>query len=185
MKKGYPSQINTLFYQKKVDGAFISSVKSENCDCLDFGIAAYKKVKSVLVIPGEPKKDSASATSNVLAEVLGVSGEVIIGDRALYTYYRRESRDLATLWHEKERLPFVFARFCCTRHAKRFKKILDRFGREKSPIPYYVLEKKAKEKGITTAQLRDYFTIIYYALSHKEKRALKRFFKLKKRKYAH
>ena len=115
-KKSYPSKINQLFKNKKIDGAFISSIKSQKNKCFDMGIVAKKDVMSVFIKKGIYKKDSQSDTSNVLAQVLNIQGEIIIGDKALSLYKDDAYIDLALLWYQKYHLPFVFARFCINKH---------------------------------------------------------------------
>jgi len=52
-KKSYPSAINKQFKKRKIDAAFISSVISKKCKCLDIGIVAQKEVLSVLSLKGD------------------------------------------------------------------------------------------------------------------------------------
>ena len=93
-KKGYPAQINRLFENRVVESAFISSIKSKNKNCLDAGIIANKKVLSVLICENkENLQDKESETSNQLAKILNLKGEVIIGDKALQKFYN-ENKDL-------------------------------------------------------------------------------------------
>ena len=88
-KKGVPSKLNRALNARKIDAAVISSIASKkaNLKKLNFGIVAKKDVKSVLVRKNSAMKfDPASASSNALAKVLNLNGEVIIGDRALKAY---------------------------------------------------------------------------------------------------
>ena len=116
-KKGVPSKLNRALNARKIDAAVISSIASKkaNLKKLNFGIVAKKDVKSVLVRKNSaPKPDPASASSNALAKVLKLNGEVIIGDRALKAYLSEGKEcfyDLGKIWHEKTNLPFVFGRF--------------------------------------------------------------------------
>jgi len=90
-KKSYPASINKKFKKRKVDAAVISSIASRRCKkCLDLGIVANGVVDSVLVIPGSYKKDFQSDTSNALAKVLKIDGEVVIGDKALYKFHNSD-----------------------------------------------------------------------------------------------
>ena len=112
-KKGTPSALNYQLKRRKIDAAVISSIEStkRSYQTIDMGIVAKKEVTSVLVKQGIYQKDPASATSNALAKVLGIEGEVLIGDRALRAYLKDPESyiDLAKLWNEKTGLPFVFA----------------------------------------------------------------------------
>ena len=82
------------------------------------GIVAKKEVLSVLSLPAKvSKNDADSATSNLLSRILGMKGEVLIGDKALrYFYSGGECTDLGKAWHEKTGLPFVFALLCTHDH---------------------------------------------------------------------
>jgi len=183
-KKSYPSKINKDFKNKRVDGAFISSIKSKNQKTTNIGIVAKDEVLSVLCILGNYKKDTQSDTSNILAKVLKCDGEIIIGDKALTYYYNTNDTnfiDLAKLWNEKYNLPFVFAQLCFTKNGKQIQKIADSFIQKKVKIPQYILKQYAKRAGITTSQILDYLDKISYNIGHKEKKSLKKFFKLSKK----
>jgi chorismate dehydratase len=183
-KKSYPSKINKDFKNKRVDGAFISSIKSKNQKTTNIGIVAKDEVLSVLCILGNYKKDTQSDTSNILAKVLKCDGEIIIGDKALTYYYNTNDTnfiDLAKLWNEKYNLPFVFAQLCFTKNGKQIQKLADSFIQKKVKIPQYILKQYAKRAGITTSQILDYLDKISYNIGHKEKKSLKKFFKLSKK----
>ena len=183
-KKSYPSKINKDFKNKRVDGAFISSIKSKNQKTTNIGIVAKDEVLSVLCILGNYKKDTQSDTSNILAKVLKCDGEIIIGDKALTYYYSTNDKkfiDLAKLWNEKYNLPFVFAQLCFTKNGKQIQKIADSFIQKKVKIPQYILKQYAKRAGISTSQILDYLDKISYNIGHKEKKSLKKFFKLSKK----
>jgi len=184
-KKSYPSAINKKFKKRKVDAAVISSIASRRCNanqCLDLGIIADGIVDSVLVIPGDNKEDFQSDTSNALAKVLKIEGEVIIGDKALYKFYNsnEEFIDLATQWKKKYNLPFVFARLCVNKHKKYFDKLSKKFLRTRVYIPQYILEEYSKRSGLTKNQIKDYLTKIHYKIDKKEKKSLKLFLRLSK-----
>jgi len=181
-KKSYPAKINKMFEKKIVDCAFISSIKSQNKTCLDAGIVANKKVLSVLVCDGKNKEDFESNTSNILAKVLNVSGEVIIGDKALKKYYDNDvnCKDLATLWYKKYHLPFVFARFCINKKFQKYEHLIELFLKQKIYIPQYILKKYAKRTEISTKQIKEYLNLISYKLNWKEKKSLNKFLKLSK-----
>lgn len=183
-KKSYPTYINNQFKKRKIDAAFVSSIVSQKCKCTEVGIVACDEVLSVLALSGENKKDIESASSNVLANILDVQGEVIIGDKALQYYYNHLSEDfvdLAKQWKDKYNLPFVFARFCFQKHDTYFTNIANKFAQTKVKIPQYILKKYAKRSGLTNSQISDYLSKISYTINYKEKQSLKLFFKLSKR----
>lgn len=130
-KKSYPSKITNSFKKRKTHSAFISSIGSKNEKFLDFGIIARDEVLSVLVLPNREKKDDfQSKTSNALAKVLELEGEVIIGDKALKFYHDNKDEDfidLAKQWQNKYNLPFVFAVLCYNKYRKKVKKTYKRF----------------------------------------------------------
>jgi len=177
VKKSYPAEINEWFEKGIIDAASISSVKAKNKKCLNAGIAANKKVKTVLVCPGEGD-DFESATSNVLAKVLKIKGRVVIGDKA---FKENNCIDLAKVWHQKYKLPFVFALFCTNKNQKKYKKLINEFLIKKQKIPYSVIKKYAQKAGISTKEAKDYLdNIIYYKIGWREKKALKTFWQLSK-----
>jgi len=177
-RKNVPSQINKALKRRHVNGAFISSIESPNYHCTDLGIIANKAVYSVFVIEGEDKSDHESATSNCLAKVLKLKGEVIIGDKAL-TYYLNggEGVDLATSWYEETALPFVFARLCYNCYGKTIKQLAKKFINTPHKVPQYILKKEAKKRGITPKQLLWYLEHIEYKMDYKSKKSLKLFLK--------
>ena len=175
-KRAVPSQINKALKRRAVNAAFISSVESRKCQCTDLGIIAHKKVYSVLLLEGENKGDPASATSNQLAKVLNLQGQVLIGDVALKYYLDGgEGIDLSEEWYKKTGLPFVFARLCYNKHGKAIEKLARTFSQTKVKIPQYILKKEAKKRGITPKQLTWYLDHIYYEMDWKAKRSLKWF----------
>ncbi len=178
--KGVPSKINDAFAARRVDAAFISSIKAKKYSYASLGIIAKKEVQSVLLIPSTAsQKDSASATSNILAEVLNVDGEVLIGDRALKYYLSgKESIDLAQLWYEKYQLPFVFALLCHHSHKKYMVKMSRSFLKQKVKIPQYILHQAAQRTNISPKDILNYLTYISYDLDNAAQRGLKKFFSL-------
>ena len=173
-KKSYPAEINEWFENKKIDAAFISSIKAKNKKCFPVGIAAKKEVKSVLLCKGEGE-DIESATSNVLAKILQKKGKVVIGDKA---FREKNCEDLAKLWYEKYELPFVFALFCVNKDYKKYERLINEFLKQKQKIPYSVLKKYSQKLGISTKEAKEYLDkIIYYKLGWREKKALKLFWR--------
>lgn len=191
-KKGVPSKQNKALRYRKVDAAIISSIQSirKNYKKLDLGIVAKHEVKSVLVRKNsQPKKDTASASSNTLAKILGVKGEVIIGDRALRAYLIEGSdkfTDLAKLWNERTGgLGFVFARFCYTSNKSSCRKIAHGFLKTQRggsiKIPSYILQKYSKSREISKKNILEYLKLISYTIGTKEKKALKLFIRQAKK----
>lgn len=183
-KKSYPAKINKDFKRRAVDAAFISSIKSQKARTLDVGIVAKKDVLSVLLVMGAEKKDYQSDTSNVLANVLNLKGEVLIGDKALFFYYNNKKdsfKDLALEWHKIYNLPFVFARLCTNKKLPILEKITKKFVKNKVFIPQYILKNYVAKTNISQKQIKHYLTKITYDISHKEKISLKKFFSLSKK----
>jgi len=181
-RRDVPSQINKALQRRQIDAGFISSVESPKYECSNLGIIANRAVYSVFVLEGENKSDHESATSNRLAQVLKLKGEVLIGDKAL-TYYINGGKgiDLATEWYKETKLPFVFARLCYSCHGKLIKKIAKEFSKQPIKIPQYILKREAKKRGITAAQLQWYLKHIEYNMNHKSKKSLKLFLKRSKK----
>jgi len=174
--RGVPSQINIAFKQRRVNAAFISSITTSRCKCTNIGIIANGPVYSVLLKKGSEKNDTASNTSNVLAKILGLKGEVIIGDRALKEYLSGiNAIDLSYEWHKKTKLPFVFARLCY--HEKRdfIKKLATSFSNTKIYIPRYILKAEAKKRDIKPNDVKWYLEHINYKIDKKSQKALKIF----------
>jgi len=179
-KKNVPAKINTLFASRRVDAAFISSITAKKKNYVNLGIIAKKEVKSVLVIPSnKTKNDLESASSNVLAKILKVQGEVLIGDKALrYALINDDYIDLAKEWQKRYRLPFVFALLCYHKDAKIYKNIEKEFLKKEVKIPYYILHQASLRTGISKAEILNYLKLISYKLDYKAKLGLKKFYKL-------
>jgi chorismate dehydratase len=184
-KKSFPSNINKKFKKRRVDGAFISSIESnkKSIKTLPLGIVAKKEVTSVLVKKNtKSSNDPHSATSNVLAKVLHVEGEVFIGDRALKLYLENPDDyiDLAQEWYCNYKLPFVFAVLSVNNHFKTYKKLSDNFKNNRIKIPQYILKKYANERNIPPKEILKYLSLISYKIGVKERRGLKLFLKKSK-----
>ncbi len=178
-KKSYPAKINKMFEKKIIEAGFISSIKSKNKNCLNAGIIANKKVLSVLVCPGKNKDDFESNTSNILAKILSQNGEIIIGDKALKRYHQNNNcKDLASLWYQKYKLPFVFARFCINKNEKKYQKLINKFLKTKIYIPQYILKKYMKKTSLSQKEIKEYLDLIQYEIKYKETKSLKKFLKL-------
>jgi chorismate dehydratase len=142
------------------------------------GIIADGAVRSVFLLQGEQEIDTDSASSNVLAQVLGLEGKVLIGDKALRHHLSgKEGIDLAQRWKEETGLPFVFARLCYNRYDERIKDLAMKFAKQKVRIPQYILKLEAKAKGITPQELSWYLEHIHYKMDYKAKKSLKLFLK--------
>ncbi len=180
-KKGVPSKINSEFAARRVDAAFISSIKAQRSHYVDLGIIAKKEVLSVLLLPSKKNRsDHESASSNLLAQLLELKGEVLIGDKALRHYLQGDPHaiDLAKAWNERYDLPFVFALLCHHEHKKKIQKLAQNFKRSAVRIPQYQLRKAALRTGITSTQIQHYLTFISYELDYKAKKGLKKFWYL-------
>jgi len=177
--KGVPSSINHKFSSRKVDAAFISSVGARKYRNVDLGIIAKKEVLSVLVIPdANDKNDIESATSNVLARVLDIKGEVLIGDKALKYYLDGKPYiDLAQEWNKKYNLPFVFALLCYHKDKKLYKRVEKNFLRQKIKIPQYILKQASLRTDISEIDILHYLKFISYKLDTKAKNGLNIFYK--------
>ncbi len=178
-KKGVPSEINRKFHRRQVDMGFISSVTSKKSRCSNLGIIATKEVLSVLVLDGEAKRDSASETSNRLAEVLNFRGEVIIGDRALQHYFKDGSGiDLALEWQKRFHLPFVFAKMCYHKNKQTVRNIERSFYKERVYIPYYIIQRVEKRLHLSRREILEYLSKIDYRCDGKSKKGLQKFLQL-------
>ncbi len=180
-KKSFPSDLNKKLKRRKIDAAFISSIESKkgNFRALNAGIIAKKEIRSVLVKKGEFKADAHSATSNALAKMLGIDGEVIIGDRALKLYHKNPKLyvDLADEWYKRYKLPFVFARFCTVEHHEFYKRLITKFLKSKIKIPQYVLLRYSKKSDVTCGDIRAYLKLVSYNIDSKSTKSLKLFLK--------
>ncbi len=184
-KKSYPADINRKFKKRKVDSAFISSIASRNEKRLNLGIVAKNDVQSVILIPGKVKEDFQSETSNALAKVLNLKGEVLIGDKALKYFHENPNKDfidLAQAWKDKYNLPFVFATLCYSKNHKILKNIIKGFNKNHIKIPQYILNSYSKRSGISNKNILEYLKKIDYHINTKEKRALKKFLMLTNKK---
>lgn len=182
-KKGPPSAINKLYKARKIDAGFISSIKSRRQKGANLGIIARKEVTSVMVLNDTATApDSESNTSNALAKLLKLSGQVVIGDKALKLYCDgAKHRDLALEWQHKTNMPFVFARLCYNSHHQTIKRLEKQFLAKLSRrIPQYILKERAKINGITPKQISEYLNHIDYKLDKRAKMALKKFLFLTK-----
>src|SRR5574344_1596704 len=185
-KKSYPSKITNSFKKRKTHSAFISSIGSRNEKFLEFGIIARDYVDSVLILPNRKNKDdSQSKTSNALAKVVELDGEVIIGDKALKFYHNNkdeESRDYAKQWQNRNNNHNVCEIISYKKNESRIKTLTKNFDKRKIKIPQYILEQYSKRSGISKKNILDYLKKIDYDIGYKEKRALKLFLKLTKQK---
>ena len=181
-KKNVPAKVNRDFLRKSVDAAFISSIKAKKKKHLNLGIIAKKNVRSVLVIPSkESKSDAESASSNLLANILNIQGEVLIGDKALrYALKHDDYIDLAEVWHKKYNLPFVFALLCYHKDERLYKKIEKEFLKREVKIPQYLLKEASKRTSVETKEIQNYLKLISYKVDYKAKKALKKFYKEEK-----
>ncbi|WP_367686417.1 MqnA/MqnD/SBP family protein [Helicobacter pylori] len=182
LKKTYPSKLNKSFLFRRIDAGFISSIAGHSfaLHSHSLGIAAYKEVLSVLVVDTKNAFDKESASSNALSQVLGLKGEVLIGNKALQFYYsnpKKDFIDLAALWYEKKRLPFVFGRLCYYQNKDFYKRLSLAFKHQKTKIPYYILKEAALKTNLKRQDILNYLQKIYYTLGKKEQSGLKAFYR--------
>lgn len=177
--KDVPAKTNKKFLSRRVDAAFISSIRAKKYQHVNLGIIAKKEVLSVLVIPhAKDVGDKDSETSNVLAKILNVQGEVIIGDKALRYYLQNKQHiDLAKMWNEKYNLPFVFALLCFHKDRTLYKKIEKNFLKKRVKIPRYILNEASKRTKIPQEEILNYLKYISYDLDAKAKKGLDKFYK--------
>jgi chorismate dehydratase len=181
--KGVPSALNREFAMRRIDAAFVSSITAQNCRHFGVGIVAQREVLSVLLLPNADKDDSDSATSNLLARILDVHGEVLIGDKALRYYYSGgEHIDLGRIWHERTGLPFVFALLCTHNHTDELRRLSRAFTAQKVKIPHYILMEASLRSGLTPSQIIHYLKFISYKVGVKEERGYKKFVKEAKKR---
>lgn len=181
LKKSYPSALNKDFLHRRIDAGFISSIagyEAARKKCVTkAGIIARGEVWSVIAMPKADKQDYQSASSNALAKVLKVHGEILIGDRALrYKLSGGAYIDLGELWWKKQRLGFSFGRLCFNAHRLFYTRLAQKFVAQKIFIPYYILQQRSQQSGISTKNIRAYLTHIHYRIGKKEEIALKRFY---------
>lgn len=182
LRKSYPSKLNKDFLFKRIDAGFISSIAgyySYRKNKVTYsGIISKGKVWSVIVMPKPKSDDYQSATSNALCKVLGLNGEVLIGDRALkYRYGGGEHIDMGEEWHKRKHLPFVFGRFCFNNHKRLYQDISKKFNKKPIKIPQYLLEEYSKKTSIPKKYIIEYLKHIYYKIGKKEQLGLKRFYR--------
>ncbi len=182
-KRAIPSKINADFSARRIDAAFISSITAQKRHFIPLGIVAKKSVRSVLLIPDTSyKKDIASASSNTLATILELQGQVLIGDEALrYFHSGKEAIDMAQVWNERYGLPFVFALLCFHTQKSSLKKIRKHFLRSKIRIPRYLLERASQKSTIAPQDIIDYLELISYDIDNKAILGLKKFWKLSRK----
>jgi len=179
VKKSHPAVITELFLKRKVDAAFISSVKSKNKKCLSAGIVADGEVLSVFTCEGEDKEDAESKSSNMLKKILGLKGEVVIGNKALQMYVKknRDCKDMAKEWKDRTGLPFVFALFCINSNDRFYKRVIKRFLKTKVKIPYYIKKKQSVKLDLPLEVIDLYLKKITYKVGRKEQKSVKLFLK--------
>ncbi|GAA7950761.1 menaquinone biosynthetic enzyme MqnA/MqnD family protein [Helicobacter pylori] len=182
LKKTYPSELNKSFLFRRIDAGFISSIAGYSfaLHSHSLGIVAYKEVLSVLVVDTKNAFDKESASSNALSQALGLKGEVLIGNKALQFYYsnpKKDFIDLAALWYEKKRLPFVFGRLCYYQNKDFYKRLSLAFKHKKTKIPYYILKEAALKTNLKRQDILNYLQKIYYTLGKKEQLGLKAFYR--------
>lgn len=177
-RKSYPAKLNRDFLFSRLDSGFFSSILAYGNPKIAFncGIVAYGEVLSVLALPKEDKQDQQSASSNALIKILGITGEVLIGDRALiYRLRGGEAIDLGKAWWDKKHRPFVFGLFCASKNQIQARKIAFSFSKKNIKIPHYLLKQASKRSGVAPNDILFYLQKISYRIGRKEKEGLKAF----------
>ena len=197
LRKSYPARLNQEFLFRRIDAGFISSIAAYNPHRIrktcKAGIIAKDKVWSVLVLHDEAgcEWDYQSATSNALCRILGLSGRVLIGDRALQLYYARGGlvgmTDMAQAWHDRQGLPFVFGRLCANVNLDFYRRLVSVFNRRLGrgnprfkgvKVPHYLLTAAANRLGLSKTFARAYLDNIYYTIGAREEVSVFRFYRL-------
>ncbi len=184
LRKSYPARLNKDFLYKRIDAGFISSIAGYESMRLNkatnAGIIARGAVWSVIAIHNPKQKDDyQSASSNALAKVLDVRGEILIGDRALaYKLSHNENSyiDLGQKWWDAHHLGFSFGRLCFNKNAKFYTTMAQSFVNKRIKIPHYILQQRAIESGIAKKDILAYLEHIHYKIGKKEKLVLSRFY---------
>lgn len=181
LKKSYPASLNHDFLMRRIDAGFISSIAAyfpARKHCASYaGIISHGAVWSVIVMPNSQKEDYQSASSNALAKVLGLNGEVLIGDRALrYKLAGKPHIDMGEKWWEKHHLGFCFGRLCFNTHRAFYTNLANSFIKKRIKIPYYILRERAKQSDVSPKDILGYLEHIHYRIGKKEKLALARFY---------
>ncbi len=181
-KRGVPAEVNKKFLSRRVDAAFISSISAQKYSHVELGIVAKKDVQSVLVIPSNKNRsDAESASSNVLARILDVEGEVLIGDKALRYYLSGKPHiDLAGEWNKQYGVSFVFALLCYHKDKKVYKEIEKQFLKRRVRIPRYILKQASLRTSVKEEDILEYLESISYNLDAKAKLGLRKFYALAK-----
>lgn len=183
LKKSYPAQLNQQFLKKYIDAGFISSFAGfesmQKHKATNAAIIAKGAVWSVIALPKAQKDDYQSASSNALAKILGINGEVLIGDRALrYKLSGKDYVDLGEKWWERHHLGFVFGRLCFNKYATFYTRLAQSFVTKPIKIPRYILQARAQQSHIAPQDIKAYLKHIHYRLGKKELLALRRFYAL-------
>lgn len=185
-KTTYPAKLNRDFLFKRIDAGFISSFAGFDAFLshknAPLGIISKGAVWSVLLLPNEAKDDYQSASSNALSKALGLSGEILIGDRALKLHYKNKNKanftDLGQIWWEKQNLPFTFGLLCINAKRALYQKIAKNFAKTPIKIPQYILQSVSKEHQIPPKYIISYLKQIHYAMGTKEIAGLRRFYRI-------
>lgn len=179
--KSYPAQLNKEFLFRRIDAGFISSIAGMKAQKTHSAIISQGAVWSVIAIKADSKLDYQSASSNALSTILGIRGEILIGDRALrYKLTHEKERDYVDLgeaWYKKHGLPFAFGLLCYNKHGAFYRRISRHFNRAPVKIPQYLLESYATDAQIAKSDILAYLAHIHYRLTPKAQIALSRFYR--------
>lgn len=92
--------------------------------------------------------------------------------------------DLASIWWEKNRLPFVFGRLCARREFTRYLALCNAFtkstwGRNalNAKIPRYILAQYSRTSGIKESDILEYLRLLSYKITPKCRVSIARFYR--------
>lgn len=181
---------------KIVDGISISSIGAVKSVCL------FSNCKPELLGGKKVYFTKESNTSTVLSRIIlekfykvnpiyvneraGADAELLIGDSALTAYYHNVNYkfiiDLGVEWYRFTQLPFVFALWLVNKKvvgAENFKEFCVNLLKiaKSSPQNRQPLLERYVEKGLSPAQMEDYWQVINYSLADKHKEGLELFYK--------
>lgn len=215
---GVPSDLNRALHEEGVDVSPVSSLEYMNRPERykifgGIGICAEKKVKSVLLQSDCPIEEldgkhiyltSQSLTSVCLLRLIldkfyNVAPEyvdrdqprnayLLIGDKALKSYYERGSRysyDLADLWYKHTGLPFVFSLWLASAGAAdkpEIKKLYENLLRISSTVhekvDFYADQYLSRDTSFSKTQLTDYWRTLYFTMGEREIKGLDLYYKM-------
>lgn len=212
--KSYPAELNKAMREGRIDLSPSSSIEYAKNSSLykvisGISVSSVGAVKSVNVFSDIPLEKMGgkkiyftkeSNTSTVLTRIIfeefykipveytnsleEAHAELLIGDKALYSYYNTDYKyifDLGQEWYKFTGLPFVFALWIVGKNAwqkDEFRLLADelRHYASISCKNYSHLTENYIELGYTAEQMSDYWNTIDYNLTDKHIEGLKLFY---------